>query len=227
MARHVVFDGGEPHRGIERHRDPAGEQRAVEAEDVLPGGRQHDRHRLSRREPGLAEAQRVARGALPDRAVAERRLGLVLVEENGEALGLALDVPGERLDQRLRLGGRAHALALRQAHHRAVGDARRLAGAGEEETQQVARRLGRGERLLGEARAELALEAQHQLDARQAVQPEVALERAVEGDLGGKMRVRLACDIRHDGEQPVRIDGRSHAGAECTLARTPRFRKQG
>src|SRR6185295_19488875 len=71
--------------------------------------------------------------------------------------------------------------------------------------------------LLGEAGAELALQAQNQLDARQAVHSKVALERAVEGDLGGEMRMRLACNLRDDGEQLVRIDGRSHAGGECTL----------
>ncbi len=227
MARQVVFDGGEPRRRIERHRNAAGEQRAVEAEEVVLRGRQHDRHRLPRREAGFGEPQRIARGAFPDRAVAQLRFRLLLVEEHAEPLGLALDVVRERLHQRLRFGGRTYSFALRKARHRAVGGARRLAGAGEEKAQQVARRLGRGERLLGEAGAELALEAQHQLDAREAVQPEVALERAVEGDLGGKMRMRLARDLRHDGEQLVRIDGRSHAGGECTLARMPQFREQG
>jgi hypothetical protein len=41
------------------------------------------------------------------------------------------------------------------------------------------------------------------------------------------MRMRLACDLRDDGEQLVRIDGRNHAGASVHSARMPQFRAQG
>ena len=135
-----------------------------------------------------------------------RLLLLALVEEHGEPIGLALDVVLERLDQGLRLGGRAHAFGLHQARDAALGAVRRRARGGEQKAQQVARRLARGERLLGQARAELALQPQHQLDAREAVEAEVALERAVERDVGLDVRARLA---RHRGdyaEHTVGID---------------------
>ena len=43
---------------------------------------------------------------------------------------------------------------------------RRLALRGEQEAQQIPWRFARGERLLGQAGAEFALQPQHQLDAR-------------------------------------------------------------
>src|SRR2546428_10837132 len=104
---------------------------------------------------------------------------MLIIKMDGEPIGLSLDVILERLGQRLGVVRRPHALGLYQARDRAIRALRRLPGARQHEAQKIARRLARGERLLGQARGELALEAQHQLDAREAVEPEVALERAV------------------------------------------------
>src|SRR5256885_11468285 len=102
---------------------------------------------------------------------------------NAQPLGLPLDVVLERLDQRLRLIRCPDALAL-QACDAPVGARGRVSGACQQEAQQIARRLARGERLLWQAGAEFALDAQHQLDTRQAVEPQLSLERAVERDMG-------------------------------------------
>ncbi len=53
-----------------------------------------------------------------------------------------------------------------------------MADAGQQEAQQVARRLAGRQRLLGQRDAELLLQAQHQLDAREAVEAELLLERS-------------------------------------------------
>ncbi len=194
---HVVFDLRQARRRIQRHRNAAGEQHAVEAVQVIGGRRQHDGDRLPWGEARIGEPRGVAQSPLPQGAIAQPILFLLLIQEDGQAIRLPLDVVLERLDQGLRVIGRPHALRLREARHRAVGGLRRLTGAREQKAQQVARRLARGERLLGEAGGKFALQAQHQLDPRQAVQAEIALERAVEGDVRLDVRPRLA---RHFGD---------------------------
>jgi len=78
-------------------------------------------------------------------------------------------------------------------------------GARQHIAQQIARRLARRQRLLGQARRELALYAKHELHAREAVQAEVALERAIERDAGVDVRTGFSGDGGDDGEQPVGI----------------------
>src|SRR5439155_1046432 len=149
-------------------------------------------------------------GAVPPSAVGQALLIAFLIEMDRQPLGLALGVIFERLGERSRGIGGAHAFGLHQACERAVRGFRRLAGAGEKKAQQIARRLARGERLPRQARGKLALEAQHQLDARQAVEPQLALERAVERDVGLEARTRFARHFGDEGEQPVGVDGRAH-----------------
>ena len=71
---------------------------------------------------------------------------------------------------------------------------------------QVARRFARGEGLLGQAHRELALEAKHELDARETIEPELALERAVERYVGLDVGPSLACHRGDEREHAVRID---------------------
>ena len=209
VARHVVFDRREPRRRVQRHRHAAREQHAVERVQVLLAGGQHDRHHLPGLQARLRELRRVAHRAVPQRAVAERKFLLLLVHEHRQPVRLALDVVFERLGQRarLRFGGRAHALGLHQAGDAAVRGLARVAGAGEQEAQQVARRFAGRQRLLGQARAELLLQAQHQLDAREAVEAELLFQRAVERQLRRRdVRARF---LRHRGddlEQALRLD---------------------
>jgi hypothetical protein len=139
---------------------------------------------------------------------------VLVVQEDAQAVGLVLDVVLERLDERLRVIGRAHALRLHETRDAAVGGLRCLAGAGEKKTQQVARRLAGGERLLGQAHREVALEPQHQLDASQTVQAQVALERAVERDISLHVRPRFFGHRGDNAEQPVRIDRRFCGGRQ-------------
>ena len=163
MARHVVLDRGQAGRRVERHRHSAREQHTVERVQVFFAGGQHDRHHLAALEARAREPGRVADRAVPERAVGERKLLLVLVHEYREPVRLALDVVFERFGQRARLclGRRAHAFGLHKARHSAVRRLARVASVGEQETQQVARRFACREGLLGQARAELLLQAQH------------------------------------------------------------------
>ena len=203
---------------VERHRHAAGEQRAVEAEEVLLRGGQHDRHRLPRRKSGGGEPRRVGDRSFPQRAVRDLGFFFFLVENHREPVGLAFHVVLQRLGEGLGALRRAHPFGLRQARHRAVRHMRGLSAAREQKAQQVARRLARGEGLLRQAQGKLALEAQHELHSRQAVQPELALERAVERDVGVDVRPRFARDLRDYGEDSVGIDTLRHGGGECTLA---------
>jgi hypothetical protein len=113
----------------------------------------------------------------------------------------------ERFDQRLRLGRGAHALGLHQARHAAIGALARMAGCREQKPQEIPRRLARSERLLGKPHVELPLQAQDELHARQAVQSEIALERAVERHIRLDIRPRLARDRGNDAEHAVSVDG--------------------
>ena len=89
-------------------------------------------------------------------------------------------MPGERIEQRFR-GACGHAgLSLHQAAYVFFRYGSAHAAAGMHQAQQVARRFGRVQRVLGQAHVEGALHPEHELDPREAVQAEVALERAVE-----------------------------------------------
>jgi 3-isopropylmalate dehydrogenase len=128
----------------------------------------------------------------------------------------------ERLDQRLRFRRRAHTFGLDQARHAAICGLRRVARRCEEEAQQVARRFAGSECLFRQAGMELALQAQHQLHAREAIQSEVALKRAIQRYVHFDVRARLARHCRNYGEQAIGIDrGREDCNGghrrECTL----------
>ncbi len=208
MAGHVVFDRRQARRRIERHRHAARKQHAVERVQILPAGRQHDRDHLARLQSGARELRRIAHRAIPQRAIAQRVFLVFLVHEHGEAVGLAFDVVLECLGQRARLGvrGGAHALALNEACDTAVGRLRRVSCACEQKAQQVARCLGSGQRLLGQARAEFLFEAQHQFDARKAVEAELLFERAVERDVRFDVRARFLCHGCDDFEHALGFD---------------------
>ena len=91
-----------------------------------------------------------------------------------------------------------------------TGDAAARAGRGdavrEQEAQEITRRFARRERLLGQACLKLALHAQHQLHARQAVEPEVALERAVERHIRLDVRARFTRHGRDYTKQAIGVD---------------------
>ena len=195
MTRHVVLDRRQPRRRIERHRHAAREQGAVEGEEVVAAGRQHDRDALAGEQALRGEPGRTAHRTVPDEPVGQRIFGAVLVEMDREPIGLALDVVRERFGERAHVQGRPHAIALGEAGDVRVGTALSLRRAGEDEAQQVARRLARRQRVLGQGNRELLLEPQHELDPREAVEAEVGVEGRIESDL----RRAAGAKLSHDG----------------------------
>ena len=130
---------------------------------------------------------------------------------------MILERLGERA--RLRLGGRAPAPGLREVRdgdRTGVRRLRRVAGAREQESQQVARRFAGRQRLRGQARAEFLFQAQHELHARQAVEAEFLLQRAVERQPCRRdVRPRFLRDRGDDFQQALGLDlcsGRIHLG---------------
>ncbi len=72
-----------------------------------------------------------------------------------------------------------------------------------QEAQQVARRLRARQRLLGQAHAEGLLEAQQQFDAPEAVETEIALQRAVELGVARAAGLILGEQAVDLGQQPL------------------------
>ena len=113
-----------------------------------------------------------------------------------------------RLQQRRGAGGdRVHCVepCLSAAHrHGAAG----APFAGQQRRQQLPRGLRVRHDRFRNPGAEPALEPREQLHARQAVEPEIAVERAVERDLGtgAEVRVKLGHDLADRHEQGVRIE---------------------
>ncbi len=187
-APQVVFQLRGPRRRVQRHGHAAGAQGAVEGGEELAPARQHDRHRLAAAQPARlqagGDAQRVGVqvgvGQLDGRVAAfvqrDQDLLRVLAQvgvEDVEQGGRVVD--GER---RLAAGPRAGAVGRRGRRRRLQrGNSR---GGGLQQAQQVARGLGLGHRRVVERDAELVAEAGDQLDAGEAVEPPVALDRRVE-----------------------------------------------
>ena len=158
---------------------------AEEGDEVVEAGGEHDPHRRARpdAEAGEAGGHRVD----PARQLAVGQLlGLAVagVVEDVPPLGVALGVPVEDLEQGAR-AVRSHLAAAEAADRRGrleplAGGHRRVRRG--ERLEEVARRLGAPQQLLGEPHAERPLQPGEQLHPAEAVEAEVALQRGIEGD---------------------------------------------
>jgi hypothetical protein len=161
--------------------------------------------------------------------VGERRLHVVAFEQRDVlALRMALDVPEEGVDDRARAVGHA-ANGRRQRPARRRG-CRRLARLRPRDlVLHLAQRPGRRGEPVRQPYAERLLDARGELDARQAVEPEVALDLVVEPDA---TRRRVGSELvqhrRDDRDQALgvrrfRRDGglvvRGHDGCTAAAAR--------
>ena len=126
-------------------------------------------------------------------------------EINVRAVRHRARMPGEHFDKRLGVRRRGH----RARHggrtyfglHRGGG----VVCPRRQRAQQVARCLGARQQRLRQVRAEALLKAGEQFDARQAVETELALERAVETDLRPwTLLVQFGTQRAHHGEQVFR-----------------------
>ena len=194
---------------VDGHRDRAGHLHPEEGRQVVEAGRQHQRHTPAGLEPSVDEAGRDALGTLHE--VGERDLHGLSVrgpELGVDAIPVVVRVEVHRLEQRRGAGGdRLHRVEpCLAAAHRRGGAGAPLAG------QQRRQQLPRGLRVRHDGfrnpGAEPAFEPREQLHARQAVEPEIAIERAVERDLGARTEVgvKLGHDLAHRREQRVRIE---------------------
>ncbi len=183
MASQVVFDLCQAHRRINRHRHAAGDEHAEEAEQIVAAGRQHDRGRLAWLQTGVLKPRGHVFRALQKLAVRHRLLLATVVKQvDVGALRLMPGMPLEHLNQRLGILWRSACFLERDGCF--DGDCARASvrTATTQQPQQVARGLDAGEDLFGQRHAEAVFDAGQQLDAAQAIETEVTLEPAVEGD---------------------------------------------
>ena len=214
VTAHVIFELVQPRGRIDRHRDRARHLHREEGREVVETGRQHQRRGLTRLEPAVGEAGRDALGAVHQRGERDP-LGLSVrcIEFDVHAFAVLVRVEVHRLEQGRGAGGdRIHGspprfelrLAAAHRHRRPLAPI-----AGPQRRQQLPRRLRVRHHRLGDGGAERALEPREQLHAREAVESEIAIERAVEGDLGtcAEMGVKLGDDLAHRRDQRLRVEG--------------------
>ena len=88
---------------------------------------------------------------------------------------------------------------------------------GKHEANQIARSFDRIQRLVRKAHAERPFGAQQQLDAAQAVESEIALERRVERDGSAAPRMRLGRQLLDQPQQAQRGIIRGGMAARFTV----------
>ena len=210
VAPHVVFELAQPRGRVDRHRDRPGDLHREEGREVVEAGGQHQRRGLARRKPPVGEAGRDVLGAIHQRREGDpRRLALRSVELDVDAPAVAAGVEIDRFEQRPGAGGDR----VRRFRPRfVIADRRRhppAPAAGQERRQQLPRRLRVGHDGFGDRDSERAFEPREQLHAREAVEPEIAVERAVEGDVGARaeMGVELGDDLSHRRDERLRVGG--------------------
>ena len=216
MARQMFLDLRQARRRIDRHRHRARNQHSEEAREIVETGRQHQRNGLLRFDALGDQPGGNAPRALVQRGIADafERLALV-IQQHMLAPGLPRGVPFEHFDQSLRRIGQRHIGGADAIDRRAVQCA--LGKVVPEVAQQVARRLRLGQCFGRKARVAGFAQTQHQLHACQAVEPEIALDAAVQRDRDRAAGVRLAHHRVNRGKQRCR-----GAGVGCSR-RTGRF----
>ena len=176
----MVFKLRHPQWRINRYRNSTRDQDAVETEEVITAGREHDRHGLRRLEPGFDQPRRYRLGAGSQVGISQIVFTLVLVVKmDVQLVRMPCYMPVEYLDQRLRLLRQCRTGRHDEFAHRFF---RFLHGRvrGKQDQQQVTRGLDAGQGALRHADAEFAFGTQQQFNPSQAVHAEIALERTVE-----------------------------------------------
>ena len=110
LPRRVLLDLIGAERRVERHGDAAGEQDAHVGVEERRLGAEQQRDALARRHATVAQAGGDAARVAIQAAVGDQRLAAVVVAQlDVDAVGAALDLPAQRLDQRPRGRGRTPA----------------------------------------------------------------------------------------------------------------------
>ena len=106
LAAQMILDGIQARGRIDRHRHGPGQQHAEKAAEVILARGQHERDAHAGSDPARAEPGG-RRARAPVEFTVAHRIGLVSLEQREvDALGPALDVPGEHVDQSAGRGGR-------------------------------------------------------------------------------------------------------------------------
>ena len=209
LAHRVVFEPVEANGRVDRDRHRAREQDAGEGTQEVEAGGEHQRDGLAGPHPARNEPAGHGGGLVPQAAVGHRHLvgPLVAVEEDVHALGVEPRVAEERLvkrgDARADVGGGAERAGVRWRRRKVQREsARRL----EERAGEAGRRVDH-EAAVVERAAERALESREQLDALEAAEADLPLERGAfaHGALGADA-ARLAGESADDREHAL-LDG--------------------
>ena len=216
VTAHVILELPEPGRRINRHRNCSGHLHREEGREVVQPGRKHQRRALAGFQSAIREARREVFRALHQRRERNTvRTAVRLVELDVNAVAVVVCVIVHRLEQR---GGVGRNGVHRETFCLPLADRGRLAPApvaGHQGRQQFAYGFRVCQHRLGDGRAEPVFETRQQLHARQAVESEVAVKRAVQGEPAAlrEVRMKLGDDFTHrlherllvDGARPVRL----------------------
>ncbi len=182
LATQMFFQLRASHRRIDRHRHAAGQQHAVESKEIIGATRQHQGHALADLKAARLQAGGDARGAVPQLAVTQHLAMTTVFEQFDMATrAVTLGVPGQHLDQVARVMGQGDGAVLRGCRRaaRCQFDGGQTLRAGQRQ-QQVACCLGFEQCLIGDGLPEATFDAHAELDARQAVDAELAFERSIQ-----------------------------------------------
>ena len=205
VPAHVVFDLRQAHRRVDRHRHSAGEQNAEEAEEIITPGRQHDRHRAGGLEAALDQSCRDRARAVSQLRVADSLFPLVVaIEVYLQSGGMLCDVPVEHRGQRQRRFRNAVRAARGKGHDGLVGERVAPRVRRQHAADQIARRLDGVQRLVRQTHPEHAFSALHELDASQAVESQVPLQRTIERDRDSPLRMRFGDQLLDQPKQACR-----------------------
>ena len=228
MPPHVILDLGQVRRRIDRHRDAAGPEHPQVGRKILGAGGQHDRHAAPSFESLALQRAGDAVGLPQQVPVRDARFMAIVEMDDLHAVRMRTRMPVQHLDERCRAVGRG----LRRlgpargngARPGFGGFSRRRA----KRREQVAHADGLAQRPLGQAHAERPLEMHGKLDAAQAVEAEVALQAAVQGDgaNAGHARVQprkeLPDGVEHGGGCRLRDGATLLRKSPCPSARLAR-----
>ena len=204
-AANMLLDLRPAQRRIHRNRDRADAHRAQEHLEEGAARGQHERHRIAAADARRSQTARDFARVGPQPRVGDGFQRLVALDQRDVlAIGMALEMPAKRFDDRRGGFRRADDRLRQRSRHR-----RQWNGAGRrfrlrDCIEKVARRAGRGRQTLRQTNAEGVLDTQHELDARQAVEPEIALDPVVEmHGRSGARRAQLAQHGSGDLQQPI------------------------
>jgi hypothetical protein len=204
----VILNLRQPRGRIDRYGNATSEHDAEKAGQIVTAGGQHQGHSLPRQQAARDQAGGNTPRLIQQLAISDgigTRLALLVaaIEQHMRTLWGTLRMPLKNLDQRLCLSGNAD----RAAADAEVGVNRRkaLGTSAVDESQQILRRFGLGERSLGQRLAELAADTQQEFDPCQTVETQITLQMAGHAHPSNSPRASLLDHHRDHAQQSCRV----------------------